>query len=195
MHQTRRMRVGIAHHLGWAVAVTASAEHVVVDRRRLELIEPGRPAAPVHHHGGTHPMHATGPRLDDATLAALVADARASVARATASALEALAAAVPGPIVSLAVRQWPADFPVDIAVQRRPPHESRADSIMYCQALAAAADARGWAVRTFDARAVEAEAAHRLGSRAEAVLASPRATLGAPWAKDHRLAFAATILG
>jgi hypothetical protein len=25
------MRLGIAHHLGWAVAVTASAEHKVVD--------------------------------------------------------------------------------------------------------------------------------------------------------------------
>ena len=39
-HRARRglipghpVRVGIAHHLGWAVAVTASAGHVVVDRR------------------------------------------------------------------------------------------------------------------------------------------------------------------
>jgi len=29
------MRLGIAHHFGWAVAVTASAEHEVVDRRRM----------------------------------------------------------------------------------------------------------------------------------------------------------------
>jgi hypothetical protein len=43
------VRVGIAHHLGWAVAVTASAGHVVVDRRRIELIEPGLPTAPVEH--------------------------------------------------------------------------------------------------------------------------------------------------
>jgi hypothetical protein len=37
------VRLGIAHHLGWAVAVavTASADHTVVDRRRIELIEPG----------------------------------------------------------------------------------------------------------------------------------------------------------
>jgi len=41
--------MGIAHHLGWAVAVTASAGHEVVDRRRIELIEPGLPAAPVEH--------------------------------------------------------------------------------------------------------------------------------------------------
>jgi hypothetical protein len=44
------MRLGIAHHLGWAVAVTASADQVV-DRRRIELIEPGMPAAPIHHEG------------------------------------------------------------------------------------------------------------------------------------------------
>ena len=32
------VRLGIADHLGWAVAVTASACHTVVDRRRIELI-------------------------------------------------------------------------------------------------------------------------------------------------------------
>jgi hypothetical protein len=43
------VRTGIAHHLGWAVAVTASAGHVVVERRRIELIEPGMPTAPIEH--------------------------------------------------------------------------------------------------------------------------------------------------
>ena len=42
------MRVGIADHLGWAIAVTASDNHEVVDRRRIELIEPGITAAPIH---------------------------------------------------------------------------------------------------------------------------------------------------
>ena len=40
------MRRGIADHFGWAVAVTASPDHEIVDRRRIELIEPGvSPAA------------------------------------------------------------------------------------------------------------------------------------------------------
>jgi hypothetical protein len=39
------MRLGIAHHFGWAVAVTASSDEEVADRRRIELIEPGIPAA------------------------------------------------------------------------------------------------------------------------------------------------------
>ena len=45
------LRLGIAHHFGWAVAVTASADHPVVDRRRIELVEPGVASAPMHHEG------------------------------------------------------------------------------------------------------------------------------------------------
>ena len=130
------MRLGIAHHLGWAVAVTASPDHDVVDRRRIELIEPGLPAAPIHHEGGPHLLHRTGAPLDDDALAALVAEVRASAVRATAAALDEVATALPEPVVSMSVRAWPDEFPDDIAVQRRAPYESRADSVMYCQVLA-----------------------------------------------------------
>jgi hypothetical protein len=41
--------LGIADHLGWAIAVTASENHEVVDRRRIELIESGVSAAPIHY--------------------------------------------------------------------------------------------------------------------------------------------------
>jgi hypothetical protein len=44
-----RLRLAIADHFGWAVAVTASADHEVVDRRRIELIEPRVSAAPIHY--------------------------------------------------------------------------------------------------------------------------------------------------
>lgn len=188
------MRVGITHHFGWAIAVTAAADHRVVDRRRIELIEPGFPAAPVHHEGGPHLMHRTGEPLDDGALAALVQEVRASVARASAAALDELAAAVAEPIASVSLRAWPADFPTDIAVLRRVPYESRADSVMYCQELAEAAAARGWNVHLYDAKQVEGEAARRLGARAEEVLHGPRATLGPPWSKDHRVALAATVV-
>jgi hypothetical protein len=43
------MRLGIAHHFGWAVAVTASADHEVADRRRIELIEPSGPRSDVEY--------------------------------------------------------------------------------------------------------------------------------------------------
>lgn len=188
------LRLGIAHHLGWALAVTATADHEVVDRRRIELLEPGLPVAPVHHEGGAHPMHQTGPPLDDDALAALVAEVRASAERAAALALDEVAAAVPGPIASLSLRAWSDDLPTDIAQLRLVPHESRADSVMYRQVLADQAEARGWRVHRFDARDVEAEAATLLGDRAHAVLHGPRAALGPPWTKDHRMALAATVV-
>ena len=179
------MRLGIAHHFGWAVAVTASADHTVVDRRRIELIEPGMPTAPIHHEGKP---------LDDAATEALVAEVRASAIRATSASLDELARAVPAPIVSMSLRAWPLDFPDDIAVQRRTPYESHADSVMYRQVLAELACARGWHVHVFDAKNVEAEAVSILSDRADEVLLGPRARLGAPWAKDHRMALAATIV-
>ena len=179
------MRVGIAHHLGWAVAVTASAGHVVADRRRIELIEPGMPAAPVEHGIAI---------LDDDAAAQMVTGVRASALRAASASLDHLAAWLPGPVVSMSLRAWPLDFPDDIAVRRRPPYQSRADSVMYCQVLSECAHERGWQVHLFDAKAVEAQAARILGDRAGDLLGRPRATLGPPWTKDHRIAFAATVV-
>jgi hypothetical protein len=188
------MHLGIAHHLGWAVAVTASADHQVADRRRIELIEPGLPAAPIHHEGGTWDLHRSGDRLDHTALAALVAEVRAAVVRATSTALDELTAAVAEPIASVSVRAWPEEFPADIAVQRRVPYESRADSVMYCQVMAELARARGWVVHVYSSKDVEKEAARMLGERADAVLRGPRATLGPPWSKDHQMALAATVV-
>jgi hypothetical protein len=188
------MRVGIAHHLGWAVAVIATDDHVVVERRRIELIGPGLPPAPVHHEGGPHRLHRTGPALSDNALAELVAAVRASSTRATTAALEALANSWPAPIDSLSLRAWPADFPQDIAIQRRVPYESRADSVMYCQVLADVARGNGWRVHLYNARHVEDDAAHILGDRADDVLHGQRRRLGPPWTRDHRMALAATVV-
>lgn len=190
----RYMRLGIAHHFGWAVAVAAAADYAVVDRRRIELIEPGLPPAPIHHVGGPHLLHQTGEPLSDDALEALVTEVRASAVRATSAALDALAAALPQPIVSISLRGWPADFPVDIATQRRVPYESQADSVMYRQVLAEYARDHGWEVHLYDAKDVEAVVGQMLGDRAREVLYGPRAALGPPWSKDHRLALAATIL-
>ena len=179
------MRVGIADHFGWAVAVTASADHEVVDRRRIELVEPGITAAPIHYD--SH-------RLDVAATTALVATVRASVVRATSAALDELATALPEPIVSISMRTWPPDFPDDIAIQRRAPYEARADAIMYRQVLAEVAEARGWAVHLYVAKDVVPQAVSVLGDRADEVLEGPRARLGPPWTKDHRTALAAAIV-
>jgi len=179
------VRLGIADHLGWAIAVTADDDHAVVDRRRLALVEPGVSAAPIHYESA---------RLDEATTATLVETVRASVLRASAAALDDLASALPAPLVSISLRLWPHDFPDDIAVQRRAPFEARADAIMYRHLLAELAHARGWEVHCYDAKHVEGQAADVLGERADEVLRGPRAALGPPWTKDHRVALAATVL-
>ena len=88
----------------------------------------------------------------------------------------------------------PADFPTDIAIQLRPPYEAQADAIMYRQVIAAVATARGWALRFYDAKTAESDAAAVLKGRADEVLRAPRDRLGPPWTKDHRTALAATIL-
>jgi hypothetical protein len=188
------MRLGIAHHFGWAVAVTSSADYSVVDRRRIELIEPGVPSAPIHHEGGPHLLHRSGDPLDDNRLAALVADVRASAARAASAALDELGIALPEPIKTISLRAWATDFPRDIAVQRRVPYESRADSVMYCTVLADLARERGWVVHTYNTKSVEEQAIRILGDRADEVLRGPGARLGPPWSKDHRMALAATIV-
>jgi hypothetical protein len=156
-----------------------------MDRRRIELVEPGIATAPIHHEGGA---------LDDTAVVALVAEVRASAMRAADAELTRLAADLSEPIVSMSLRAWPVGFPDDITVLRRAPYEARADSVMYRQVLAELAAERGWAVHVYDAGDVEARAAAVLGPRAHEVLHGPRARLGPPWTKDHRMALAATVL-
>src|SRR5262245_11659128 len=162
------MRLGIADHFGWAVAVTSSPDNGVVDRRRIELVEAGVTQAPIHYD--SH-------RLDVAATTALVAEVRASVARATSVAFDELEAALPGPIVTISLRTWPVDFPDDIAVQRRSPYEARADAIMYRQVLAELAQARGWDIHLYDAKGVVDAAVSMLADDADEVLQGPRARL------------------
>jgi len=182
------LRLGLADHFGWAVAVTSSdVGHHVVDRRRIELVEPGVPSAPFHQDSK---------RLDLAATAELVAEVRASIARATAAAFDALVAEVAdrGPIASVSLRAWPPDFPTDLEVLVRVPWEARADGVMYRQVVADVARDRGWDVDLYGAKDVVGQATARLGDRADDVLHGPRTRLGPPWAADHRMALAATVM-
>jgi hypothetical protein len=171
------MRLGIYDHFGWAVAVTVDDRGQVVDRRRMELVEPDVTPAPIHYDGKS---------LDVQGVTALVQEVRASIARATARELDELTEALPAPVESISLRTWSPDFPTDIETQLRSPYEARADAIMYRQILAEAAEARGWAVVLYEAKQV-------LGAVDDAVLQAPRIVLGTPWTKDHRTALAAVL--
>lgn len=175
------LRLGVYDHYAYANLVVASADHEVIDRRRVPLVEPGVPECPIHGEGKG---------LDDAACQALVDEFRDSIARCVATAFDAL----PSGVTSVHLRSWPLDFPSDLATQRKLPYENWADSIIYRQVLADAADARGWTVHLFDPKTIERQARDLLGLRAEAVIDGPRQRIGAPWSKDHRVALAATIV-
>jgi hypothetical protein len=178
-------RLGIADHFGWAIAVTASDRHEVVDRRRIDLVEAGVTEAPIHYESK---------HLDVAATTALVETVRASVERATTASLDELAGSLLDPVESISLRTIPADFPTDIEVLRRTPWEARADAVMYRQVLVEVAESRGWAVHFYEAKTVLGEAAAILGDNTADVLEGPRARLGPPWTKDHRVALAATVV-
>ena len=85
----------------------------------------------------------------------------------------------------------PATVPERLANYRA---QNVADSVMYREALAQAAQARGWSVHWYDARRVLVEAARALGRRTiEDLLDKTGATIGPPWQKDHRVAMAAAM--
>lgn len=179
------VRVGIADHFGWAIALSVSDAYDVVDRRRIALVEPGMTDAPIHYESK---------HLDVAATTALVAEWRASVQRATARALDELATAVQGPIESISLRALPSQFPDDVETMMRTPYEARADAVMYRQVLVELVEQREWSVHFYEAKSVLAEAAVVLGDRTDAVIDGPRAALGPPWTKDHRVALAATVV-
>lgn len=187
------MRLGIVNHLGWAVVVVTDDEFAVVARSRIELVDPGLPTAPVHHHGGTWPSHDDRARTDD-ELVELVQQVRASVRTAVDRAFADLASGAAPGIDLVAVPTWPEDFPTAIATLRRPPYEARADTVMYRQELAAGAQRFGWRCHRFEARRVEREARALLGDRAGSVLDEPRTRLGPPWTVDHRTAVAGVVV-
>ena len=177
--------VGVSDHWGWGVLVTLGPEATLLDRRRVELVGSGLPKYPYHHDAQQLP-------LDEAeALIARVADS----ARACAGAcFEALAASVSVPIVTIALRVSPA-LPATVA-ERLSNYQARnvADSVLYRDALARAATARGWRVHYFDARNVASRAASALGRRSiQELVESTGAALGPPWQKDHKLAMAAAL--
>ncbi|HET7132517.1 MAG TPA: hypothetical protein VFJ95_09730, partial [Gammaproteobacteria bacterium] len=69
-----------------------------------------------------------------------------------------------------------------------------ADTVMYRQALAAAAEARGWAVHWYDRDRVFGEAAAALGVKdVDALLKELGRAAGPPWQAKHKLAAAAAL--
>jgi hypothetical protein len=194
----RAATVGVAEHSNSAVLVTVAPGGDLLDRRRIDLTDRGLPTHP-HHHEGSWAVgryrNTPGARaisLLDAV--ALVERVRASAVRGAREALVALAAAVPVRIVGIAIRACPELPPTTeerIADNRA---QTFADSVMYREALAAAAEARGWSVRWYDRGRVFRDAAAVLGREdIDAFLYAMGRSIGPPWQAKHKLAAAAAI--
>lgn len=190
--------VGVAEHGNSAVLVAVGSDGRLLDRRRVDLTEPGLPTHPHHHEGSW----AVGRYLDspwarpislaDALL--LVERVRESAARGARESLAALAADVPVPIARIALRicpELPATTEERIADNRA---QTVADSVMYREALATAAEARGWSVHWYDRERVLRDAAAALGRKdVDGVLRDMGRAVGPPWQAKHKLAAAAAI--
>jgi hypothetical protein len=197
-HVPHEVTVGVAESGNAAVLVTVALGGALLDRRSVDLTEPGLPTHP-HHHEGSWAMgrylNTPGSRVLSLTQAvALVERVRASAAHGARRGLEALAATVAAPITRIAIRAYPALPPTieeRIADNRA---QTMADSAMYRDALANAAEARGWRVYWYDRETVFGEAAAALGREdLHAVLQAMGRSVGPPWQARHKLAAAAAI--
>ena len=193
----RAATVGVVEHGNSAVLVTVAPGGELLDRRRIDLTH-GLPTHPHHHQGswavGRY-LNTPGARaLSLADAVALVERVRAAAARGARESLEVLAAAVPLPIAGIAIRVCPTLPPTTeerIADNRA---QTYADTVMYREALATAADARGWVVQWYDRERVFREAAAALGRKdIDAVLLTMGRSVGPPWQATHKLAAAAAI--
>jgi hypothetical protein len=177
--------VGVSDHGGWAVLVTVARDGSLLDRRRVELVDEALPNLPHHHEGQL---------LSTGRAVALVERVRASAEKHAAIALDAVAMAVPL-ILGIALRERQ-QLPPTIA-ERIKDYRARnvADWVMYRNALASAAEARGWYVHWYDAKKVLGSASEALRVESfETYFLDMRRVLGPPWNNDHKLAMAAAIV-
>jgi len=193
----RKATVGVAEHGNSALLVTVAAGSELLDRRRIDLTS-GLPTHPYHHEGawavGRYLNSPWARPISLAEAVALVERVHAAAARGARDNLEALAAAVPVPIASIAIRMCPmlpATIEERIADNRA---QVVADSVMYRKALASEAEARGWCVHWYDRERVFRDAAAMLGGEdASAFLNAMGRSVGPPWQAKHKLAAAAAL--
>jgi len=98
-------------------------------------------------------------------------------------------------ITGIALRHCPA-LPPTIAERIKDYRaQNVADWVMYRKALAAAAEARGWAVHWYQTKSVFNAASRALGIEdLDGRFLQLRRSIGPPWSKDHKLAMAAAIV-
>lgn len=185
--------IGIEDHYAWAnlVSVTSSGpKELLLDKRRVELLDPKLPASPYHHDT----LHMA---LSEAEK--LVRAVKASANRRAESALSSLLGELaPAKCRGIAIRVPPlSGLPSTVAeVHGNTWITNRADGMIYHQALTRAAARLDLTVSYFEKDSVLELAAQARGKSArdlERRLKAAGQTLGPPWRKGHVIACAGAI--
>jgi hypothetical protein len=193
----RRATVGVVEHGNSAVLVTLAPDGALLDRRSIDLTR-GLPTHPYHHEGSwAVGRYVNSPWARPTSLAhavALVEEVRRAAAVGAREGLAALADAISVPVGRIAIRacpELPSSTEERIADSRA---ASMADSAMYREALALAAEARGWSVHWYDRARVGREAAVALGAEdLDGFLRAMGKASGPPWQAKQKLAATAAL--
>ena len=193
----RTATVGVTEHGNSAVLVTVESDGALLDRRRIDLTN-GLPTHP-HHHEGSWAVgrYRNSPWAREITLGEaidLVGQVREAAALGAREGLEALAADVAIPITRIAIRICP-ELPATVEERIRDNRaQTVADTVMYRQVLASAAEERRWSVVWYDRDRAFADAGATLGvDDVNQLLATMGRSIGPPWQATHKLAAAAAL--
>ncbi len=189
--------VGVAEHGNSVMLVTLAPGGKILDRRQIDLTS-GLPTHPYHHEGswavGRYLNSSWSQSISLAAAVALIERVHAAAAYGARESLEALAKTVPMPIANMSIRacaRLPPTIEERISDTRA---NTLADSVMYREALATAAQSRGWVVHWYDREQAMIEAKKALGSHdLGAFLQTMGRTVGPPWQAKHKLAAAAAL--
>jgi hypothetical protein len=194
---TERATVGVAENGNSAVLVTLAPHGELLDRRQIELTDGTLPTHPHHHEGswavGRYLNTPWARKISLAEALELVERVRAAAARGARESLEALQRAVNTPVGSISLRACPELPPTTEERIKDNRAQTMADSVMYRQALATAAEQRGWAVHWYEPERVFREAATATGRDIEQLLQEMGRSIGPPWQAKHKLAAAAAL--
>jgi hypothetical protein len=186
--------VSVAEHTGWAHLVCVAARGhvpVVIERRRVALIDQGLPTMPYEHD-------TTAMREDEAN--AVIARVRRSIAAKTSEALRRVVIELtPGhTAVALAIREPPFDdLPATVAAVRTSYRLlCAADGMLYQLAICHAARQAKLDLHTCRRGEETSRAAQQLGvtpDEIEEFISRTGRPSGPPWTLEHRRAYAAGI--
>ena len=186
--------VGVSEHNGWAIFVCVSAQEgrpVVIDRRRVQLLDSGLPRQPYHHEAT---------ELELGKAEALITRVEESAAANALSRLTELQQDIESDheLVAISIREDPVrPLPKTVAeILSHHPSMHAAEGILYRRALRSAGHHLRIHVAAYPRKNDMAHFAKLLTTDEDslnALLKELGKSLGPPWQKDHKVAASAAM--